>query len=193
MLNTLKIGDYLLVNKLSYGIRNPLNNRVLIPTGKPQRGDIVVFIFPRDTTKDYIKRVIGLPGDKVQIINKKVYINGQPYETPQAHYEDNFIIPTPRNPIESARDNFGPVEVPPNSYFVMGDNRDRSYDSRFWGFVPMDNFKGKAMVIYFSWQGRQEESFLPAFWGGLKGLLTQHSWDSQEFRIRWNRIGKVLH
>jgi signal peptidase I len=192
MEKTLLIGDYLLVNKLSFGIRNPLDNKVLIPIGQPQRGDVVVFIFPQDPSKDYIKRVIGLPGDTIQITNKKVLVNGKLYETPQAHYEDTLIIPAPRSPVESARDNFGPVVVPPQSYFVMGDNRDRSYDSRFWGFVPMDNLKGKAMVIYFSWQGRQEETFLPAFWGGLRGLLTNFSWDSEEFRIRWDRLGKVI-
>ena len=109
MEKTLLIGDYLLVSKLSYGIRNPLDNKVLIPIGQPQRGDVVVFIFPQDPSKDYIKRVIGLPGDTVQITNKKVLVNGKLYETPQAHYEDTLIIPAPRSPVESARDNFGPV------------------------------------------------------------------------------------
>ncbi len=161
MEKTLLIGDYLLVNKLSYGIRNPFTNKVVIPIGQPERGDVVVFIFPQDPSKDYIKRVIGLPGDKIQIINKKVYINGKLYETPQAHYEDSLVIPAPKSPIESARDNFGPVVVPPNSYFCMGDNRDRSYDSRFWGFVPMDNLKGKAMIIYFSWAGDHNEGIFP--------------------------------
>ena len=85
---TLLIGDYLLVNKFSYGIRNPLTNKVWIPIGTPQRGDVVVFIFPQDPTKDYIKRVIGLPGDRIQIINKKVFVNGKLYETPQAVYDD---------------------------------------------------------------------------------------------------------
>lgn len=192
MENTLLIGDYLLVNKLSFGIRNPFTNRVVIPLGQPERGDVVVFIFPQDPSKDYIKRVIGLPGDKIQIINKKLNINGKLYETPQAHYADSLVIPTPKSPIESARDNFGPVVVPPNSYFCMGDNRDRSYDSRFWGFVPMDNLKGKAMIIYFSWEGPPGESFLPAFLGGLKGL-SHFSWDSQEFRMRWDRLGKLIH
>jgi signal peptidase I len=193
MEKTLLIGDYLLVNKLSYGIRNPFTNRVMIPLGQPERGDVVVFIFPQDPSKDYIKRVIGLPGDKIQIINKKLYINGKLYETPQAHYEDSLVIPAPQSPIESARDNFGPVVVPPNSYFFMGDNRDRSYDSRFWGFVPMDNLKGKAMIIYFSWEGPRGESFLPAFLGGLKGLVYHFSWDSQDFRMRWNRLGRLIH
>ncbi len=193
MEKTLLIGDYLLVNKLSYGIRNPLDNKVMIPIGKPQRGDVVVFIFPQDPSKDYIKRIIGLPGDTVQITSKKVFINGKLFETPQAHYEDSFIIPTPRSPVESARDNFGPVEVPSNSYFVMGDNRDRSYDSRFWGFVPMDNLRGKAMIIYFSWAGNHHDGFFPALVEGLGGLVHNFAWNSQQFRMRWDRIGKVIH
>jgi len=192
MENTLLIGDYLLVNKLSYGIRNPLTNKVVIPTGQPQRGDVAVFIFPQDHSKDYIKRIIGLPGDRIQIVNKKLYINGKLTETPQAQYVDPVVIPPPRSPIESARDNFGPVVVPPNHYFAMGDNRDRSYDSRFWGFVPMDNFKGKAMIIYFSWEGPQGESFLRAFAGGLKGLAENFSWNTRQFRMRWDRIGKLI-
>lgn len=191
---TLLIGDYLLVNKLSYGIRNPLTNRVIVPIGKPQRGDIAVFIFPQDPSKDYIKRVIGLPGDKVQVINKKVYINGKLLETPQAVYDDPTIIPgPPRSPGEPPRDNFGPIEVPDNAYFVMGDNRDHSYDSRFWGFVPMDALKGKAMVIYFSWSGPSGESLPQAFLGGMRGLLVHFSWNSNDFRVRWDRIGKLVH
>lgn len=193
MEKTLLIGDYLLVNKLSYGIRNPLDNKVLIPIGQPQRGDVVVFIFPQDPSKDYIKRVIGLPGDTVQITDKKVLINGKQVETPQAHYEDTMIIPAPRSPVESARDNFGPVVVPPKSYFVMGDNRDRSYDSRFWGFVPLDNLRGKAMIIYFSWAGNHHDGFFPALMGGLGGLMHNFAWNSQEFRMRWDRLGRVIH
>ncbi len=198
MEKTLLIGDYLLVNKLSYGIRNPYNNKVVIPTGKPQRGDVMVFIFPQDPSKDYIKRVIGLPGDEIKITNKKVYINDKLFETPQARYDDATIIPIPRNPMEPARDNFGPVVVPPDSYFVMGDNRDHSYDSRFWGFVPMDNLRGKAMVIYFSWEGpragtSQGDAFLPSLLGGLKGLVSHFSWDTREFRVRWDRLGRVIH
>ena len=150
---TLLIGDYLLVSKFGYGIRNPFSNKVWIPIGTPERGDVVVFIFPQDPTKDYIKWVIGLPGDRIQIINKKVYVNGKHYETPQAVYDDPLIIPPPQSPTESPRDNLGPVVVPAQSYFCMGDNRDHSYDSRFWGFVPMDNLRGKAIIIYFSWQG----------------------------------------
>ncbi len=190
---TLLIGDYLLVSKFSYGIRNPFTNKVLIPIGTPQRGDVVVFIFPQDPTKDYIKRVIGLPGDRIQVINKKVYINGKQYETPQAVYDDPMIIPPPQGPTESARDNMGPVVVPAHSYFCMGDNRDHSYDSRFWGFVPMDNLRGKAQIIYFSWKGPLGEPFFQAFAGGFKGLIYHFHWDTNDFQVRWDRIGKVIH
>ncbi len=190
---TLRIGDYLLVSKFSYGIRNPLTNKVWIPISTPHRGDVAVFIFPQDRTKDYIKRVIGLPGDRVQIINKQVFINGKLYVTPQAIHSDPLIIPPPLNPTESARDNFGPVVVPANSYFMMGDNRDRSYDSRFWGFVPMDDFRGRAFIIYFSWKGPPGESFFQAFAGGLKGLIYHLSWNTNDFQVRWDRIGKIIH
>jgi signal peptidase I len=193
MMNTLLVGDYLLVNKFTYGIRNPFNNKVMIPLSQPRRGDVAVFIFPQDPSKDYIKRIIGLPGDRVQIINKKVLINGKPLLTPQAQNTDPLIIPPPKSPTESPRDNFGPAVVPPNAYFVMGDNRDHSYDSRFWGFVPMDNFKGKAMIIYFSWEGAGGESFLNALLGGMKGLVEQFSWNSREFRLRWDRLGKIIY
>jgi len=188
MIPTLLVGDYLLVNKFNYGIRNPFNNKVLIPTWKPQRGDIAVFIFPQDPTKDYIKRVIGLPGDRVQVINKKVYINGDLYKTPQAQHTDNIVI----SPTQSTRDNFGPVVVPKDSYFFMGDNRDQSYDSRFWGFVPMDALRGKAVIIYFSWRGDEHEPIYLAFLGGLKGLIHQQAWDSGSFYLRWNRIGRLI-
>ena len=104
---TLLIGDYLLVNKFTYGIRNPLTNKVWIPISTPQRGDVVVFIFPQDPSKDYIKRVVGLPGDRIQIINKKVMINGKVFKTPEAVYDDPMVIPAPQGPTESARDNMG--------------------------------------------------------------------------------------
>jgi signal peptidase I len=190
---TLKVGDYLLVSKFSYGIRNPFSNKVLIPLWTPQRDDVVVFIFPQDPSKDYIKRVIGLPGDRVRIVDKQVYINDKPLQTPQACYTDATVIPPPYRPLESPRDNFGPVVVPPHSYFVMGDNRDHSYDSRFWGFVPMDALRGKAIIIYFSWAGDHSESLPVAFFGGIKGLFSHFSWDSNEFRVRWNRLAKVIH
>ena len=189
MLDTLQIGDYLLVNKFSYGIRNPLTNKVWFPIGTPQRGDVVVFIFPQDPTKDYIKRVIAIPGDKVQIINKKVYINDKLTETPQAVFKDQTLL----SARESPKDNMGPIVVPPDSFFVMGDNRDHSYDSRFWGFVPLDALRGKAFIIYFSWAGKNSQPLYQALAEGVKGLLQHYSWDSRSFRLRWDRIGKIIH
>jgi signal peptidase I len=197
MERTLLVGDYLLVNKLAYGIRNPFTNKVLIPTGTPQRGDIIVFIYPQSPDKDYIKRVIGLPGDRIQITNKKLFINGQVTQipppsnnpdAPQAMYSDPEITPT-------QRDNFGPVVVPKDSYFVMGDNRDRSYDSRFWGFVPDKDLKGRAFIIYFSWagDGQPQATLIPSLFRGLSGLISSQSWDSNAFRVRWDRIGKLIH
>ncbi len=164
MQDTLEIGDYLLVNKLVYGIRNPFTNQVWIPVSQPKRGDVVVFIYPKDPSVDYIKRVIGLPGDIVEIRNKSVYINGQEYRTPQAVFKDANIY---RGASDPRRDYFGPVTVPPGSYFVMGDNRDHSYDSRFWGFVRADQLRGKALVIYFSI-------------------------DWEKFGLRLGRIGKLI-
>lgn len=174
MLETLQIGDYLLVNKFVYGIRNPFTNKVLIPLGQPQRGDIVVFIFPPDPSKDFIKRVVAVAGDTVKIVDKKLYVNNQPLDIPQAVFKDNHIIDQNDHWISSAgasgvhRDNFGPYEVPPGHVFVMGDNRDHSYDSRFWGPVPLDNVRGKAWIIYFSW-------------------------DHNKFWPRWGRIGSLVH
>jgi signal peptidase I len=189
---TLLVGDYLMVNKFSFGIRNPFTNRIWIQLGKPQRGDVAVFIFPQDPGKDFIKRVLGLPGERVQIINKKLYINGQLTETPQAVFRDNTIIPPSTNPTEPSRDNYGPVVVPPDVYFVMGDNRDHSYDSRFWGFVHLDAFRGKAFIIYFSWAGPPNLPLYRALPAALLGLITHFSWDAKLFHLRWERLGKLI-
>lgn len=156
MINTLLIGDHLLVNKFNYGVRNPFNREQLWIKGKEiKRGDVIVFIYPVEKNKDFIKRVIGLPGDTVQIINKKVFINGKPVDEPTgAQWIEERIYPQSIQP----RDNFGPITVPENSLFVLGDNRDQSYDSRFWGFVPVQDVKGNALIIYWSWNN---EKFAP--------------------------------
>jgi signal peptidase I len=192
MAPTLLVGDYLLVNKFVYGIRNPFTNKVWIPLSTPKRWDVVVFIFPQDPSKDYIKRVVALPGEKVQIINKKLYIDGQQLETPHAVNTDSTVMPSPTFPMESPRDNFGPLVVPKDGYFVMGDNRDHSYDSRFWGCVSMDALRGKAFIIYFSWAGDHSVPIYVAVWKGLKGLFIDFSWDEESFRGRWSRIGKLI-
>lgn len=172
MLPTLQIGDHLLVNKFSYGIKNPFSGSVLIPLGKPKRGDIVVFKFPLDKSVDYIKRVIGIAGDTVEIKNKKVFINNKPVKDPHAHFSDKTIVPATAGP----RDNFGPITVPKGKIFCMGDNRDNSYDGRFWGFVDQRDVLGKAFMIYWSWNLNTP-------------LLSLKRFES----IRWSRFGHIIH
>ena len=147
MLDTLQIGDHLLVNKFIYGIPIPFTHRHVLALRDVRRGDVVVFKYPEDETKDFIKRVVGLPGDTIEVIDKTVYLNGAPYVIPTEQHTDPLSYPAELQP----RDNLGPVTVPPQSYFVMGDNRDHSLDSRFWGFVRKDQLLGKAVVIYWSW------------------------------------------
>lgn len=163
MIPTLLVGDYLLVNKLSFGIRNPIVDDFLYRWGLPHRQEIVVFTYPQDKKLDFIKRVVGLPGDTVEIINKTVFVNGKPLKEPYVQFTDKTIYPKEISP----RDNFGPVKVPEGYVFVLGDNRDQSYDSRFWGFVPIHSLKGKALIIYFSW-------------------------DSEKGKIRFSRIGDLI-
>ncbi len=169
---TLLVGDHILVNKFIYGIRVPVINREIIHIKDPKRFDIIVFQYPVDPSKDFIKRVIGLPGDTVQVKDKKVYVNAQPLNEPWAVHSDPRVLPADVSP----RDNMGPVVVPPNSLFVMGDNRDESYDSRFWKFVDFSDLRGEAFIIYWSWN--------------QNGELSTSSSDSY---VRWNRIGKLLH
>lgn len=155
MIKTLLVGDHILVNKFTYGVRNPVTRDLWIKLGSPKKGDVIVFIFPLDRKKDFIKRVIGTAGDTIKIVNKKVYVNGKLLpDPPGVQHTDPNIIPGSIQP----RDNMGPVKVPPGKLFVMGDNRDQSFDSRFWGFVPVKDVKGKAFIIYWSWDS---ERFLP--------------------------------
>jgi signal peptidase I len=159
---TLLVGDHLLVNKFIYGIRIPYTDIKLFQYKKPQRGDIIVFIFPKDRQKDFIKRVIATEGEKVVIIHNKIYINDKLMDDPWGHFT------MPRSTIED----YGPVKIPESSLFVMGDNRDNSQDSRFWGFVKINEVKGKALIIYFSWDSNAQD------------LLN---------KIRWTRFGKLIH
>ena len=161
---TLLVGDHILVNKFIYGVKLPFSDITLISVKDPKRGDVVVFKFPEDPKKDFIKRVIAVAGDTVQISNKKVYINDKPIDDPHGTHLDPHSIPGEARP----RDNFGPVTVPPESLFVMGDNRDHSYDSRFWGFVNLSAVKGKAFILYWSW-------------------------DKDNTGIRWGRLGHLIH
>jgi len=151
MLPTLQIGDHLLVNKFLYWFTDP------------QRGDVIVFKFPQDEGRDFIKRVIALPGDKVEVRGKRVYVNDKPVQESYTVHLDPSMQENPHSP----RDNFAPVQAPPGQLFMMGDNRDYSMDSRFWGFLDIKKIKGKAFIIYWSW-------------------------DRERFRPRWERIGKVI-
>ena len=172
MLHTLLIGDHILVSKFIYGIKNPFTGAVLVPIKTPERGDIVVFKYPKDPKLDYIKRVIATGGETVEVKEKKIFINGEPMEDAYGEFRDSHILPA----TESPRDNFGPITVPEGHIFVMGDNRDNSYDSRFWGFVNLKAVKGKAFIIYWSWDVE-------------KDLLSRDRFSS----IRWTRIGDILH
>ena len=144
---TLLVGDHILVNKFLYGIKIPFINKTLIPISEPKHDDVIVFIYPVDKSKDFIKRAIGLPGDKIEILDNKIHINGKPYKDSHGYYADAGR----RTSGSEGKSHFGPVTVPEDHLFVMGDNRNHSYDSRFWGFVPLDSVKGKAFIIYWSW------------------------------------------
>jgi signal peptidase I len=148
MLPTILIGDHLFVDKRSYKTQDIAHE------------DLIIFPFPKKPENDYIKRVIGLPGDEIEIRNKQLYLNKVLQKQKFAIYKDQRILPQ----ADSPRDNFGPVTVPEGSVFVLGDNRDNSYDSRFWGFVPIDTVKGKVVNIYWSW-------------------------DKMSSQVRWERIG----
>jgi len=145
---TLIEGDHILVNKFIYGVKIPLLRKTVIPVKEPKRGDIIVFIYPKDKSKDFIKRVMGLPGEKIEVVGRNIYINGKALNDEYGYYE---------NPGESwgnpaGKCAFCSVTVPDDHYFVMGDNRENSQDSRYWGFVPFESIKGKAFIIY--WSGR---------------------------------------
>ena len=147
MIPTLLVGDYILVNKFLLGspIDIPFTNVNLfrMPGFRaPRKGDVIVFKFPVDPSKDFIKRVMAVGGDTIEGINKVIYVNGVPLNEPYIRHVDNFVLPN--------RDNFGPIEVPKDKFFCMGDNRDNSRDSREWGFVDIHDVKGKAWIVYFS-------------------------------------------
>jgi signal peptidase I len=168
MIPTLQIGDHILVNKFLMGtpVDVPFTNIHLFRMPglrKPQRGDIIVFKYPEDPTRDFIKRVIGIEGDVIESKDKTLSVNGRKLVESFTQHVDSSVKPYGVD----RRDNFGPVTVPKESVFVMGDNRDQSYDSRFWGFVDLPRIKGKAIIIYWSW-------------------------DSDSTWVRFNRIGRLI-
>jgi signal peptidase I len=177
MENNLLIGDHLLVNKFVFAPTMTRLERTLLPIDPVRRGDILVFKFPQDPERDFIKRVIGLPGETLEVRNKKVYINGKPLDEPYVHF---LFPPEERAPGDvsfdfSEKRDYGPVTVPEHHYFMMGDNRDNSEDSRYWGFMPEDYIKGKALFVYFSF-GEPGD--------GGSGLLGN---------VRWGRLLHQIH
>jgi signal peptidase I len=149
MENNLLIGDHLIVNKFVYAPTVSAIERMLLPIAPIRRGDVIIFKYPKDPDRDFVKRVIGLPGDTIEMRHKKISINGKPLDEPYVH----FLYPLSDNADVTLGDpqiNYGPVVVPPDFYFMMGDNRDNSEDSRYWGFMPRSYVKGKALFIYFS-------------------------------------------
>jgi signal peptidase I len=168
MEDTMQIGDHILVNKFAHR-RHGL-----------ARGDIVVFPFPRDPSRDFIKRVVGLPGDRVQVRHHLAYVNGEPLKEPYVKLDERAALQVSRY------SDWGPEVVPPGKLFVMGDNRDNSADSRDWGFLDIEKVKGRAFIIYWSWDGSAPK----LIWlGGIslpnpKAILLDG--------IRWGRIGKLL-
>lgn len=184
MMPTLLVGDFILVNKFAYGLRLPVLHTKFVDIGEPERGDVVVFRFPRDPSVDYIKRVVGVPGDQIRYYNRVLYINGKPMkQVPMGNYTgvgagsvmtganrrtetldgiEHHILVRPEAPSWE-----GEFEVPARQYFVMGDNRDNSNDSRYWGTVPEQNLVGKAFLIWMNW-------------------------DSENGGIGWGRIGRTI-
>ncbi|RJQ18668.1 MAG: signal peptidase I [Nitrospiraceae bacterium] len=195
MIPTLLVGDHILVNKFTYGLAIPFAGTKALVFNQPQKGDIVVFPFPKDREKeectsafsnistrignvlnsgnisylfqdeckDFIKRVIGVGGDEIEVKDKKLFVNDVMVNEPFIIHSDRYM--------DTSRDNFGPFTVPRNSVFVMGDNRDQSYDSRFWGVVEVKEIKGKAFIMYWSWDN-------------TGSLLS---------KVRWGRLGKLIH
>jgi signal peptidase I len=166
-------GDYIFVNKLAYNF------------GEPEIGDIIVFKYPLNITKDYIKRIMALPGQTIEIVDKVIYIDNElAHIIPSTKNVDSKILAAQL----SARDNFGPIQVPADQYFVLGDNRDQSQDSRFWGFVPKDHIKGKAIFIYWSWEPDESSPgwsfpYIHSFFHNIFYFLT--NFPSQ---TRWGRL-----
>ena len=178
MENNLLIGDHLLVNKFVFSPTATALERAVLPVSTVRRGDIVVFKYPEDPERDFIKRVIGLPGETVELKRKIVHVNGTPLDEPYVH----FLTPASPESHESTafdvRESYGPVTVPPGHFFVMGDNRDNSQDSRYWGFLPAHYVKGRAVVVYWSFdQGPDGDQ------GGALSLVTDFF-----TRTRWSRI-----
>lgn len=204
MEDTLLIGDHLLVDKLAYAPPGPVSKH-LLPYTQPKRGDIIVFRYPVDISQTFVKRCIGVPGDRIKLINKQVYLNGvklnEPYVYHKTDYIDSYRDNFPSEPnlsvVQRALDMLqnhvvnGEVVVPPGSYFAMGDNRDSSLDSRYWGFVPRGNIIGKPLIIYWSYDATTDQLS-----GSTTGAMLRHALDllTNFFpKTRWRRTFELIH
>lgn len=189
MEGTLLVGDFLLVNKAVYGAHVPGTDLALPALAEPERGDVVVFHPPHEPEKNYVKRVVGVPADTLEMREKRLFLNGSPVYEPYVRYLDergdavhpdmewqsNHLIASPRRDYHPTRDNWGPIVVPEGRYFVLGDNRDNSEDSRYWGFVSRDQIRGRPWFVYYSFRPSVSDST---------------SWLA---RVRWTRLGTVIH
>jgi signal peptidase I len=193
MENNLLIGDHLLVNKFVFGPSVSRLERALLPMGTIRRGDVIVFKYPEEPDRDFIKRVIGLPGETLELKQKKVYINGVPLDEPYVHFLEPPSSSTGLHEETSldVRERYGPVTVPPDQYFMMGDNRDNSQDSRYWGFLRRDYVKGKALIIYWSYESGREDYVDEGTGAAIRGLgsvfahfFTRTRWDRMLHMIR---------
>jgi signal peptidase I len=190
MENNLLIGDHLLVNKFVFSSTPTALERALLPVRNIRRGDIIVFKYPDEPDRDFIKRVIGLPGETVELKAKKVYIDGHPIDEPYVH----FLEPASEaQEVTSSdvRERYGPVRVPDDHYFVMGDNRDNSQDSRYWGFLPRDYVKGRALMIYWSYESGREDYLDEGAGATVKRLFSvvTHFFT----KTRWERLFHQIH
>jgi signal peptidase I len=190
MENNLLIGDHLLVNKFVFGPAASAPERTLLPVRDIRRGDVVVFKYPDDPERDFIKRVIGLPGETLELRSKKVYVNGQALDEPYVH----FLEPASASQEVTSfdvRERYGPVRVPEGQFFVMGDNRDNSQDSRYWGFLPRHYVKGRALMIYWSYESGREDYLDEGMGATVKRLFSvvTHFFT----KTRWERLFHQIH
>jgi signal peptidase I len=186
---TLLIGDFLLVNKMAYAEPYFGWEKFVLPRKKIERHDIIVFKYPREMQKDFVKRVIALEGEKVEIRDKQVYVNDKPIAENYKVHVDNQVIKNSEyyQYDDAIRDNFGPMEVPAGQVLALGDNRDNSYDSRYWGFLPMSYIKGRPWVIYFSYDAEKDAWQKTSFRERLEKFARFIP------KARWSRLLKIIH
>jgi signal peptidase I len=189
METNLLIGDHLLVNKVVYSPSLGGWEAGLLGKREVRRGDVVVFKYPEEPARDFIKRVIGLPGERLEIRDKVVYVDGRALDEPYVRFlEPPLRRDDPEYGLrgESFRDNWGPETIPPGKLFVLGDNRDNSRDSRYWGFLPRDQVKGRAILVYWSYEASREEYQRTGMWEWIRDTASAFG------RTRWNRFFHLI-